>query len=231
MNKVSGINQTKGYKIMHWKFYKHPKFYDWYMGKMAGWIEAYREKELVQVLDQCIADHVVLDIGCGTGTNSILLGKRYPNARIIGIDINPEFLDLAEHKIADSGTKNVTLINQDITTCVSDDIGEDPVDIAVCTLGLSVIPEWEKAIERICSILNPGGYLIVFDLYIDTQSVMGKFSNFLTTLFFGAHHDRKILDKLQDSLAEVDTIKIDVKPESKTSLFIFRGQKQQDKEQ
>ena len=211
---------------MKWKIYNHPGFYDRYMKRMAGWIEVYRERELVRVLDQCINDNnVVLDIGCGTGANCILLGKRYQNARIVGIDINPDFLGYAERKISDAGIKNVKLIRQDITGCTRESISKDRIDIAICILGLSVITDWEKAIERIFAILDPGGNFIVFDLYIDTQTFMGKLSNFLTGLFFGAHHDRMILNRLRSSFIETDTIKIDVKPESGTALFIFRGRK------
>ncbi len=210
---------------MKWKIYNHPKFYDWYMKRLAGWIEVYRERELVQVLDQCITNNVVLDIGCGTGTTCVLLGKRYHNAQIVGIDINPGFLSYAEQKITNSGLENVKFIKQDITKCTLENISKDHIDVAICTLGLSVITDWEKAIDQIFSILSSGGNFIVFDFYIDTHKFIGKLSNFLTRLFFRAHHDRMILNKLRESFIEIDTVKIDVKPESKTTLFIFRGYK------
>ena len=206
--------------------YNHPRFYDWYMKKLAGWIEIYRERELLEVIDPCIEDNaVVLDICCGTGANCILLGKRYPKARIIGIDINPVFIGHAEKKINDLAIKNVSLMELEITKCVRENIGDDHIDIAICALGLSVIPEWKKAIDQILSILKPSGYFIAFDLYIDTHEWTGKLSNLLTALFFGAHHDRLILDRLKASFTEIETIKIDVKPESKTELFIFKGRK------
>jgi len=196
------------------------------MKKLSGWIESYRERELLQIIDPCIDDNdVVLDICCGTGATSILLGKRYPKAKIIGIDVNSIFLGHAEKKISDLAIGNVSLRELDITKCTRENIGEDHIDITICALGLSVIPEWEKAIDTISSILRPNGYVIVFDLFIDTHEFTGKASNFLTTLFFGAHHDRLILNTLKASFTEIDTIKIDVKPESKTTLFIFKGQK------
>ncbi len=207
------------------KIYNHPKFYDWYMKRLAGWIEVYRERELIQVLDQFITNNVVFDIGCGTGTTCTLLGKRYKNAQIVGIDINPDFLGYAERKIINYGVDNVKFIKQDITKCALENISKDHIDIAICALGLSVFTDWEKAIEKTFSILSPGGYFIVFDLYIDTQKIVGKLSSFLARLFFSAHHDRMILDKLRASFTEIDTIKIDVKPESKTTLFIFIGKK------
>lgn len=213
---------------MKWKLLSSPKYYDWYIKKLAGWIEAYRENELLQVVDSCIADNaVVLDIGCGTGTTLILLGQQYPEAKIVGIDINPDYLSYAKQKLDDLGIENVKLIKQDVTKITKDNIGKDSIDIAICVLGLSVFPEWEQAIDQIYSILNSGGYFIVFDLYIDTQNVVGRFSNFLAKLFFRAHHDRMILNNLSATFTEIDTIKIDVKPESKTTLFIFKGKKEE----
>ena len=211
---------------MKCSLYNYPRFYDWYIKKLAGWIEAYRERELLQTIDQCIDDNeVVLDICCGTGTTCILLGKRYKNAQIIGIDINSYFLDYAEKKIFNSGLENVQLINQDITRCTRENINKNHIDIAICILGFSVIKNWEKAIDQIHSILNPGGKIIVMDLYIDTEKYIGKISGFLARLFFKAHHDRMILKKLRSSFIEIDTILIEVKPESKTTLYIFQGYK------
>ena len=87
----------------------------------------------------------------------------------VGIDINPDFLSYAERKIADSGVENATLLRRDINECTRESIGEDPIDIAIRVLGLSVIEDWEKAIDRTFSILNPGGIFVVFDLCIDTR--------------------------------------------------------------
>lgn len=40
----------------------------------------------------------VIDIGCGTGTLAIGMKQRYPDARVIGIDADPEILDRARLK-------------------------------------------------------------------------------------------------------------------------------------
>lgn len=41
----------------------------------------------------------VLDLGCGTATLTILLKKAYPDAEIIGLDGDPEVLEIARSKI------------------------------------------------------------------------------------------------------------------------------------
>src|SRR5688572_17235376 len=45
-----------------------------------------------------VKDKVVLDYGCGLGDNSVLLADR--GAKVIGVDISPELLELAEKRLA-----------------------------------------------------------------------------------------------------------------------------------
>src|SRR5512139_1953622 len=40
----------------------------------------------------------VLDVGCGTGTLTILLMESYPNTSITGIDGDPDVLEIAREK-------------------------------------------------------------------------------------------------------------------------------------
>lgn len=45
----------------------------------------------------------ILDIGCGTATLTILIKRTYPNAEIIGIDIDPKILEIARLKVQKAG--------------------------------------------------------------------------------------------------------------------------------
>ena len=44
----------------------------------------------------------VLEIGCGTGRNLALIGKRWPGARLFGLDISAEMLKSADAKLGDA---------------------------------------------------------------------------------------------------------------------------------
>jgi ubiquinone/menaquinone biosynthesis C-methylase UbiE len=71
------------------------------------------------------AGDVVADIGCGTGSLAVLLGRAAPRARIIGVDPDPTVLDIARSKAAAAG----------ITVDWRDGMGDELAD----SLGLACI--------------------------------------------------------------------------------------------
>lgn len=47
----------------------------------------------------------ILDVGCGTGTFSIMIKKRFPDAEAVGLDGDPQILEIARSKAEKSGVK------------------------------------------------------------------------------------------------------------------------------
>jgi ubiquinone/menaquinone biosynthesis C-methylase UbiE len=45
----------------------------------------------------------VLDLGCGTGTLTVLIKQTIPDAEITGVDGDPKVLEIAEEKAAQAG--------------------------------------------------------------------------------------------------------------------------------
>ncbi|MDX2230308.1 MAG: class I SAM-dependent methyltransferase [Leptolyngbyaceae cyanobacterium bins.349] len=45
----------------------------------------------------------ILDLGCGTGSGTILLKQKFPNAEVMGLDLSPQMLVVAEHKAQTAG--------------------------------------------------------------------------------------------------------------------------------
>lgn len=45
----------------------------------------------------------ILDLGCGTGSTTLLLKQAFPNAEVIGLDLSPYMLVVAEHKAQQAG--------------------------------------------------------------------------------------------------------------------------------
>ena len=107
-----------------------------------------------------IADGLVLDLACGTGSVSVRLAKA--GYEVIGVDLSPDMLAVARQKAQAAG-QDILLLCQDIRAI--DLYGT--VRAAVCTLdSLNHLPGADavrEALRRVALFLEPGG-LFLFDV-------------------------------------------------------------------
>ena len=74
------------------------------------WFARGTHREAVKRLDLS-PGQVVVDVACGTGLNFERIREGIgPSGRLIGIDISPEMLAIARHKVEQAGWDNVTLL-------------------------------------------------------------------------------------------------------------------------
>ncbi len=103
---------------------------------------------------------LVCELGCGTGSIACLLAKR--GYSMIGIDLSPEMLDIANTKAREAGL-DVLFLNQDM----ADFELYGTVDAFICTLdGVNYLTEdgdFEQMLKLCNMYLNPEGMLI-FDI-------------------------------------------------------------------
>ncbi|TCM58599.1 S-adenosylmethionine-diacylgycerolhomoserine-N-methyltransferase [Rhizobium sp. PP-F2F-G48] len=102
----------------------------------------------------------VLEVGCGTGRNLALIAKRYPQARLYGLDISAEMLISAEKALAG---RAATLKTADATDFEARAFGVEGFERIVISYALSMIPDWEKAIDAALDALAPDGSLHIAD--------------------------------------------------------------------
>ncbi|WP_338445779.1 class I SAM-dependent methyltransferase [Pelagerythrobacter marensis] len=108
----------------------------------------------------CRPGDAVLEIACGTGRNLAKVGRRWPGTQLYGIDISREMLRSAEASLGDRAV-----------LAAADACGFDPqavlgralFDRVVLSYSLSMIPDWEAALNHAASLLAPGGTLHVVD--------------------------------------------------------------------
>ncbi|MEP7074939.1 MAG: class I SAM-dependent methyltransferase [Acidobacteriota bacterium] len=108
----------------------------------------------------------VLEIGCGTGRNLILLGRKRPEAKLYGLDASSEMLVTAKEKIAKSGQQI------ELRTALADNFAfnstfglEEPFDAVFFSYSISMIATWRESIENALKNLKPGGTLYIVDFY------------------------------------------------------------------
>ena len=101
----------------------------------------------------------VVDIGCGTGSLSIPIAGQLPKTRVVGVDGDPEVLDIAR------GKPGAEAVEWTEGLAGSLPIGDGTADVVVTSLVLHHLPLATKRELLVDArrILRPGGRLIVAD--------------------------------------------------------------------
>lgn len=121
----------------------------------------------------------VLEAGCGTARNLIILGRRQPEAKLFGLDASSAMLETARSKVNSAGVKNIEL-----KTALADDFDfrvtfglVEPFDKIFFSYSISMIPPWRESIDNALANLKQGGELFIVDFYdqADLPAPFGKF--------------------------------------------------------
>ena len=103
----------------------------------------------------------VLEIGCGTGRNLLAVRRRYPQARLFGLDISEAMLETAR---AHSRGQDIVYAKADATDFDPQQLfGVEKFDRIFISYALSMIPPWQEALASSSRLLAPGGELHVVD--------------------------------------------------------------------
>ncbi len=107
----------------------------------------------------------VLELGCGTARNLVLAARRYPSARLHGIDISAEMLLTAEAAIARQRLGSRIRVAQGDATSADPAalFGVARFDRVFVSYSLSMIPPWQRVVVHAATLLAPAGALHVVD--------------------------------------------------------------------
>jgi arsenite methyltransferase len=143
----------------------------------------YPEPELARVPDAIVesfagvANHwllgdvepgaVVLDLGCGAGTDLLIAAQEAgPAGRAIGIDMTPAMLERAAAGAQQMGLTNVELHESLIEALPLEDAS---VDVVISNGVIDLVPDKEAVFAEIDRVLRPGGRLQFADVVIHTE--------------------------------------------------------------
>jgi len=107
--------------------------------------------------------HRVLDIGCGTGTQAVLIKEYHPGVAVVGLDPDPKALARARRKAGRAG------VEVHFDRGFSDQLpySDASFDRVCCTGVFSLIPPEEKVttLREVHRVLRPGGSFYLVDLF------------------------------------------------------------------
>lgn len=105
----------------------------------------------------------VLEIGCGTGRNLVAAGRRWPKRRLYGLDVSGVMLRKARRQTQRAAV-DVAFAQGDATHFDAlQAFGVPRFERVFFSYALSMIPEWEQALDHAASLLAPAGKLSIVD--------------------------------------------------------------------
>ena len=105
----------------------------------------------------------IIDLGCGTGTISLLVSKKYPKAEITCLDIANNMLEIAKGKL--KGHRNTRFIQADIYG-YEFDMKYDAIISSLTLHHLNSDADKINFYKKIYSTLNEGGIFINADIVL-----------------------------------------------------------------
>lgn len=143
----------------------------------AGWLERpEREREertdlLIDNLD-LEPDHVVADIGAGTGYFSFPVSARVPQGRVLAVDIQPEMLAIIEQR---KGVGQTETSWQNIETVLGTEdnpnLPENAVDLIFMVDAYHEFAYPREMGEAMARALKPGGRIALVEYRAEDRSV------------------------------------------------------------
>ena len=110
---------------------------------------------------------VVLDLGCGAGTDLLIAAQMTGRAgRVIGVDMTAAMLERAEASARKMGLGDVELHESLIETLPLDD---DSVDVVISNGVIDLVPDKEAVFDEIDRVLRPGGRVQLADVVIHQE--------------------------------------------------------------
>ena len=168
-------------------------FYDFSLEKL--YFES--RKRAVELLDLA-SGQVLIDIACGTGTNFKHIKAANKDLEIYGTGFSLGMLKKAQNNIDKNDWNNINLFQADARELTSDYIQKKlnkdlTFDGIMCVLGLSVIPNWENALDKMLALLKENGKIVIVDVFAEKRD----FNTWLVEKFARADLNREIWQTLE----------------------------------
>ncbi|EGD97786.1 methyltransferase small domain-containing protein [Trichophyton tonsurans CBS 112818] len=109
-----------------------------------------------------------VDLGCGTGRNTLPLAQQARGATIVGLDPSEKMLELAHKRTAD--VSNVQLERYDILGPTGPPASALEADGVISTLVVEHVP-LQDFFRAVTSILKPGGALLLTNMHSEMGGV------------------------------------------------------------
>ncbi len=103
----------------------------------------------------------ILDFGCGSGASGLILARMFPDADIVGIDLDPKLISLAQYRADFYGMKNLHFQTSPSGNTLPEDLGTFDIIMLSAVFEHLLPDERPLVLRQIWNHLNPGGILFL----------------------------------------------------------------------
>jgi ubiquinone/menaquinone biosynthesis C-methylase UbiE len=115
------------------------------------------------------AGDTVLDLGCGSGIDSILASRRAgPSGRVIALDFLPEMLERTAAAAREAGLDNIQPLEGEMEAIP---LPDDSVDCLISNGVVNLSPRKARALAECARVLRRDGELCVADLTVEEEEL------------------------------------------------------------
>ncbi len=102
----------------------------------------------------------ILDVGCGTGWSTIALARAYPQARVLGVDVDGPSIEMARRNASASDAGRVGFRLADAATLA---LEGEPFDVAFAIECVHDMSRPVEVLTAVRQVVRPGGMTVVVD--------------------------------------------------------------------
>lgn len=116
----------------------------------------------VKTLDNRVKEGmIVLELGCGPGFFTTEIARQVgKSGKVIAADLQQGMLDIVKNKIKGTDLENRIILHK----CTEDKIGvTEKIDLAIAFFMIHEVPDKQKMLEEIKTILKPDGSLYIIE--------------------------------------------------------------------
>lgn len=148
------------------------------------------------------AGEAVLEVGCGTGRNLIVLAEKYPAARFYGLDASSEMLRTAQTKIDAKNLAQRIVLKTELAENLDfrQTFGlDEPFDTIFFSYSITMIPTWRESIQAALDNLKAGRSIYIVDFW-DQKDLPRWFQKLLKGWLkqFHVKHWAELIPHLED---------------------------------
>ena len=160
--------------------------------------------DLLSYVDQpAFSGKRILDFGCGSGASTAILGRMFPDSRIVGLEMNEPLLEIARARAAFYQLPHVSFLQSKDPLSVPENLGRFDFVVLSAVYEHLLPQERRTLIPKLWSLIEPGGAMFINQtphrcFLVETHTTGLPFINYLPDRlahFCAKHLSKRSLEK------------------------------------